>query len=107
MRRLCACAGLWLAATFATANSATVPDHIFVNARVWTADAARPTADAFAVTDGRFVAVGTNETVRRSRDRRPRSSISAAGASCQDSSTHTGTCPRDAVRGSTTPVPSR
>ena len=64
IRRLCAIASLWLAAAFATASAAPPPDRIYVNARVWTADAAQPAADAFAVTDGRFVAVGSNETVR-------------------------------------------
>jgi len=64
MRRLCACVGLWLAAALASASAAPAPERIYVNARVWTADAARPAVDAFAVTDGRFVAVGTNETVR-------------------------------------------
>jgi predicted amidohydrolase YtcJ len=64
MRRLCAAACLWLAATLATAQPAAVPDRIYVNARVWTADAAQPSAEAFAVVDGRFVAVGTNGSVR-------------------------------------------
>lgn len=64
MRRLCAVAGLWLAAALASASAAPVPERIYVNARVWTADAALPAAEAFAVAQGRFVAVGTNETVR-------------------------------------------
>ena len=64
IRRLCAVASLWLAAAFAAASAAAPPDRIYVNARVWTADAAQPAAEAFAVTDGRFVTVGSNETVR-------------------------------------------
>lgn len=64
IRRLCAVASLWLAVTFAAASAAPPPERIYVNARVWTADAAQPAAGAFAVTDGRFVAVGTNESVR-------------------------------------------
>jgi predicted amidohydrolase YtcJ len=63
IRRLCA-ASLWLAAAFATASAAPPPEHIYFNARVWTADAAQPAAEAFAVAEGRFVAVGSNETVR-------------------------------------------
>jgi predicted amidohydrolase YtcJ len=64
MRHLCAVAGLWLAAAFVAASAAPPPERIYVNARVWTADAAQPAAEAFAVTEGRFVAVGSNETVR-------------------------------------------
>jgi predicted amidohydrolase YtcJ len=64
IRRLCAVASLWLAVAFTTASAAPPPERIYVNARVWTADAAQPTADAFAVAEGRFVAVGSNDTVR-------------------------------------------
>jgi len=64
IRRLCTAAGLWLAAAIASVHAAAAPDAIYVNARVWTADAAQPAAEAFAVTDGRFVAVGSNESVR-------------------------------------------
>lgn len=63
-RGLRAIAALWLAAAFTTASGASPPERIYVNARVWTADAAQPAAEAFAVTDGRFVAVGSNEAVR-------------------------------------------
>lgn len=55
---------LCLAAAPALAPAATTPDRIYVNARVWTGDAAQPAAEAFAVADGRFVAVGSNEAVR-------------------------------------------
>ena len=44
IRRLCAVASLWLAATFAAASAAPPPERIYVNARVWTADAAQPAA---------------------------------------------------------------
>jgi predicted amidohydrolase YtcJ len=64
IRRFCAAAGLSLVAAFATVQAAPAPDAIFVNARVWTADAAQPAAEAFAVADGRFVAVGSGESVR-------------------------------------------
>jgi predicted amidohydrolase YtcJ len=40
------------------------PDFVVVNARVYTVDAAMPRADAFAVKNGRFVAVGTSSDVR-------------------------------------------
>lgn len=40
------------------------PDLIVVNATVYTMDAALPQAEAFAVKDGRFVAVGTSADVR-------------------------------------------
>ncbi|HWE99370.1 MAG TPA: amidohydrolase [Caulobacteraceae bacterium] len=42
----------------------TAPDFIVVNARVWTVDAARPSAEAFAVSGSRFVAVGSNAEIR-------------------------------------------
>ncbi len=48
------------AGTAATA----APDVIVVNARVYTVDTALPRAEAFAVKNGRFVAVGGNADVR-------------------------------------------
>jgi predicted amidohydrolase YtcJ len=59
-------AGAGLAASFA-ARALGAPleaDLILVNAAVHTVDKARPTAQAFAVRGGRFVAVGSNEEVR-------------------------------------------
>jgi predicted amidohydrolase YtcJ len=40
------------------------PDLVVVNARVLTSDPAMPRAEAFAVKDGRFLAVGSNADVR-------------------------------------------
>jgi predicted amidohydrolase YtcJ len=46
------------------AASGVEPDFIVVNARVYTVEAARPRAEAFAVKNGRFVAVGSAADVR-------------------------------------------
>jgi predicted amidohydrolase YtcJ len=62
--RLSALAGLWLAATLSVADSTPAPDRIYVNARVWTADVRQPAAEAFAVSEGHFVAVGIDAEVR-------------------------------------------
>lgn len=65
IRRLAASA--WFIATLCTATTAAAagaPDHVYYDAKVWTGDAARPGAEAFAVQGDRIVAVGTNETVR-------------------------------------------
>lgn len=40
-------------------------DLVVTNARIWTGDAARPSAQAFAVKDGLFVAVGSNEEAKQ------------------------------------------
>src|SRR3954470_8679575 len=40
------------------------PDLIVVNAKVYTMDARAPRAEAFAVTAGRFTAVGANSDIR-------------------------------------------
>jgi len=39
------------------------PDRIFVNARVWTGDSARPAATAFAIRGDRIVAMGDDATI--------------------------------------------
>jgi hypothetical protein len=57
--------GLLLGVAALPAPAADAPDAIYVNARVWTADTARPAAEAFAVRSGRFVAVGNDADVRR------------------------------------------
>ncbi len=41
------------------------PDLILINGKVFTSDAGRPAAEAFAVTEGRFTAVGPTAAVRR------------------------------------------
>jgi predicted amidohydrolase YtcJ len=41
------------------------PDSIVVNALVYTVDGKQPTAQAFAVKDGRFIAVGTTDDIKR------------------------------------------
>src|SRR5262245_30471717 len=46
------------------------PDLIVVNGNVLTSDAAQPRAEAFAVKNGRFVAVGSNADVRNLATRR-------------------------------------
>lgn len=46
------------------ARAAEPPDRVFVNGIVWTGDAARPAAEAFAVRGDRFVAVGSTAAVR-------------------------------------------
>jgi hypothetical protein len=47
-----------------TTTAGLEPDFIVVNARVYTVDPALPRADAFAVKNGRFVAVGSSADVR-------------------------------------------
>jgi predicted amidohydrolase YtcJ len=47
-----------------SARGATEADFIVVNGRVYTSDPSLPRAEAFAVKDGRFLAVGTNADVR-------------------------------------------
>lgn len=48
----------------AAAQAAEPPDRVFVNARVWTGDAAQPAAEAFALRGDRILAVGSSESVR-------------------------------------------
>src|SRR5215207_8063030 len=45
-------------------KTAVEPDFIVVNGRVYTSDPSLPRAEAFAVTDGRFFAVGSNADIR-------------------------------------------
>ncbi|HYL01984.1 MAG TPA: amidohydrolase [Steroidobacteraceae bacterium] len=54
-----------LIALAAAAPAGAEPDLILINAKVFTSDAGRPAAEAFAVTDGRFSAVGRTAAVRR------------------------------------------
>ncbi|WP_395671762.1 amidohydrolase [Phenylobacterium sp.] len=48
----------------AGAAIAVTPDLVVVNAKVYTVDERAPRAQAFAVKDGRFLAVGSNDDVR-------------------------------------------
>jgi predicted amidohydrolase YtcJ len=57
--------GLVLALLVATVNAADGPDRVYLNAQVWTGDAARPAATAFALRGDRFVAVGSDDAVRK------------------------------------------
>src|SRR5436305_3712265 len=45
-------------------STSTAPDLLVVNANVYTVEAAQPRAEAFAVKNGRFVAVGSTSDVR-------------------------------------------
>src|SRR5215468_2063880 len=47
------------------ASAAGAADTIYVNANVITVDGSKPYAEAFAVDNGRFTAVGTNAEIRR------------------------------------------
>src|SRR5579872_725461 len=49
----------------ATLDGILAPDSIVVNALVYTVDVHQPTAEAFAVKDGRFIAVGSNEDIKK------------------------------------------
>ena len=42
-----------------------VADFIFVNGKIWTVDKSRPTAEAVAVLDGRILAVGSVNEIRK------------------------------------------
>jgi predicted amidohydrolase YtcJ len=67
-RKILGMAGVGLAggafSGFAAAAIAVTPDLIVVNAKVYTVDDRAPRAQAFAVKDGRFLGVGSNEDVR-------------------------------------------
>jgi predicted amidohydrolase YtcJ len=52
------------AQTPASNANSTDPDLVVVNAKVYTVDAARPRAEAFAVRGGRFLAVGTSDEMK-------------------------------------------
>ena len=55
--------GLWSGAAGAAVVGRN-PDYVVVNAKIYTVDDAMPRAEAFAVRDGRFMAVGGNDEVR-------------------------------------------
>jgi predicted amidohydrolase YtcJ len=52
------------AAQPAAARAAAEPDLVVVNGRIYTSDAAQPRAEAFAVKNGRFIAVGSTADIR-------------------------------------------
>lgn len=52
-----------LASAASLANYAHAAETIFINAKVITVDAAHPSAQAFAIDNGRFTAVGTNTEI--------------------------------------------
>jgi len=55
-----------VATVFAAAPAAAqAPDTILVNGKILTVDAQFPVAEAVAVRDGRILAVGTNDQVKR------------------------------------------
>ena len=60
-------------------SGGTAPDTIVTNAKVYTSDAGQPRAEAFAVKNGRFIAVGSTSDVRNLADARTRV-IDAGGA---------------------------
>lgn len=47
----------------ATGGPSGTADTIFTNGKVYTVDEAQPWAEAFAVKDGEFVAVGSNDEI--------------------------------------------
>jgi predicted amidohydrolase YtcJ len=61
------------------AGAGVAADLIVTNARVLTSDATQPRAEAFAVKNGRFIAVGSNADVRNLANAQTRQ-IDAAGA---------------------------
>jgi predicted amidohydrolase YtcJ len=63
----------------AQAGPGVEADFIVVNARVFTVDTALPRAEALAVKDGRFLAVGSNADIRNLANARTRV-VDAAGA---------------------------
>ncbi|MBS0394778.1 MAG: amidohydrolase [Proteobacteria bacterium] len=75
---LLAVPGAALGAPAARAPSALEPDLVLLHANVLTMDDAQPRAEAFAVRDGRFVAVGRSADVRALATRRT-AVVDAAG----------------------------
>lgn len=54
----------WVGATRSAQTQTAAPDLVIVNARVYTVDSRFATAEALAVTGGKFSAVGTNAQIR-------------------------------------------
>jgi hypothetical protein len=57
-------------AQVAASRPANEPDQVVINARVYTIDDGAPRAEAFAVKDGKFVAVGSTSDIRNLASRR-------------------------------------
>jgi predicted amidohydrolase YtcJ len=60
----------WLRGLGALIAPATDPDLVVYNATVYTVDSTKPRAEAFAIRDGRFVAVGSSAEIRSLATRR-------------------------------------
>src|SRR5277367_3685865 len=54
-----------IASLLLLASAGFAADAIYINGNVITVDAAKPYAEAFAVTNGRFSAIGSNAEIRR------------------------------------------
>ncbi len=77
LRSTCRCAVLVCALQIgvglaAGAQSATAPDVIYTNARIWTGDSLRPSAQAMAIRGDRLLAVGSDSAVSALRGPRTR-----------------------------------
>ena len=64
-------------------------DKVLINGRIWTADPARPWAEAVAIRDGRIAAVGTTGEIRKLAGRETETIDLRARLSCPASSTAT------------------
>ena len=51
--------------TSAVPSLAQVADTIYTNGKIYTVDASQPLAEAMAIKDGRFLAVGSNADVEK------------------------------------------
>src|SRR5206468_4050840 len=70
IRRACLCISVLLIAVLLDSHGTeqtqvTPPDTIFYNGHIVTMNVAAPAAQAVAVANGRFLAVGSNDAVRR------------------------------------------
>jgi predicted amidohydrolase YtcJ len=63
MRVLLLCLMILLAAS--AISQTQVADVIFVNGKIWTVDKAKPSAEAVAVLDGRVLAIGSGNEIRK------------------------------------------
>lgn len=58
---MAAALGIVMSASVSTAQKA--PERIFLNAEIFTADETRPSAEAFAVSEGRILAIGSRADI--------------------------------------------